>query len=73
MDLFDEVFGLVTGIVFIIFSVYGLKNIDNVTSKGHWFDERVFSYKSKIRLKLFYSGDVLWNWYCLYLIILNFS
>lgn len=50
MDLFDEVFRLVTGIVFIIFSVYGLKNIDNIANNDSWFDERVSNYKSKKNL-----------------------
>ena len=50
MDLFDKVLRLVTGIVFIIFSVYGLKNIDNISNKDSWFDERVSSYKSKKNL-----------------------
>ena len=50
MDLFDEVFRLVTGIVFIIFSIYGLKNVDNIANKDSWFDECVFSYKSKKNL-----------------------
>ena len=50
MDIFDEVLRLITGIVFIIFSVYGLKNIDNISNKDSWFDERVSSYKSKKNL-----------------------
>lgn len=50
MDLFDEVLRLVTGIIFIIFSVYGLKNIDNIANKDSWLDERVSSYKSKKNL-----------------------
>ena len=50
MDQFDEVFRLVTGIVFIIFSVYGLKNIDNIANNDSWFEERVSSYKSKKNL-----------------------
>ena len=50
MDIFDELFRLVTGIVFIIFSVYGLKNSDNISNNGSQFDERVSSYKSKKNL-----------------------